>query len=114
MPVSTLSGGNLQKVIFAREIGSDCRLLIAMHPTRGLDVGAIEFVHEKLLEARAKGTAILLISSELEEILALSDRVLVMSGGAFSGELTRENITAENIGMLMGGEELSQTEGGGA
>jgi simple sugar transport system ATP-binding protein len=114
MPVSTLSGGNLQKVILAREIGSDCRLLIAMHPTRGLDVGAIEFVHEKLLEARAKGTAILLISSELEEILALSDRVLVMSGGAFSGELTRENITAENIGMLMGGEELSQTEGGGA
>jgi simple sugar transport system ATP-binding protein len=110
MPVSQLSGGNLQKVILAREIGSDCRLLIAMHPTRGLDVGAIEFIHEKLLQARARGAAILLISSELEEILALSDRVLVLSGGAFSGELTEGGITPENIGMLMGGESLPGEE----
>lgn len=77
-----------------------------MHPTRGLDVGAIEFVHEKLLAARDAGAAILLLSSELEEILALCDRVLVMCGGRISGELTEHNVTMENIGLLMGGESL--------
>ncbi|MCE5342398.1 MAG: ABC transporter ATP-binding protein [Eubacteriales bacterium] len=112
LPVSALSGGNLQKVILAREISANCRLLIAMHPTRGLDVGAIEFVHAKLLQAREKGTALLLISSELEEILALADRVFVMCDGRFAGELTQRNITMENIGMLMGGETLAaQKEG---
>jgi ABC-type uncharacterized transport system ATPase subunit len=109
LPVSTLSGGNLQKVILAREISADCCLLVAMHPTRGLDVGAIEFVHEKLLAARAKGTAILLISSELEEILTLADRVFVLCDGRFTGELTQRNITMENIGLLMGGESLAAT-----
>ncbi|MEA5060536.1 MAG: ABC transporter ATP-binding protein [Candidatus Pelethousia sp.] len=104
-PVGLLSGGNLQKVILAREIRSQPRLLLAMHPTRGLDVGAIEFIHKKLLEAREQGAAILLISSELEEIMTLSDRVVVMCNGKISHELAAEDITIENIGLLMGGEE---------
>ena len=104
-PMGLLSGGNLQKVILAREIRSNPRLLLAMHPTRGLDVGAIEFIHKKLLKARDQGAAILLISSELEEIMSLSDRVSVICNGKISRELTAEDITIENIGLLMGGEE---------
>ena len=104
-PMGLLSGGNLQKVILAREIRANPRLLLAMHPTRGLDVGAIEFIHKKLLKARDQGAAILLISSELEEIMSLSDRVSVICNGKISRELTAEDITIENIGLLMGGEE---------
>ncbi|MEL7609279.1 MAG: ABC transporter ATP-binding protein [Bacillota bacterium] len=103
-PVGLLSGGNLQKVILSRELRSNPRLLLAMHPTRGLDVGAIEFIHKKLLEARGRGAAILLISSELEEIMSLSDRVVVICNGKISRELAASDVTIENIGMLMGGE----------
>ena len=106
-PVGLLSGGNLQKVILAREIRSNPRLLLAMHPTRGLDVGAIEFIHKKLLEARDQGAAILLISSELEEIMSLSDRVVVICNGKISKELTANDVTIEKIGLLMGGENTA-------
>ncbi len=111
-PVGALSGGNLQKVILAREIKSQPRLLVAMHPTRGLDVGAIEFIHKKLIEARDAGAAVLLVSAELEEILSLSDRVVVMSGGRISGELGEKDITMEKIGLLMGGEKLGGSANG--
>lgn len=110
-PVVALSGGNLQKVILAREIKACPRLLLAMHPTRGLDVGAIEFIHKKILEVRHSQAAVLLVSSELEEIMALSDRVVIMSDGKFSEELTEDSVNIENIGLLMGGETLGEREG---
>jgi simple sugar transport system ATP-binding protein len=85
-PASALSGGNQQKVVIARELSDDPHLIVAAQPTRGLDVGAIEFVHRRLVEERDKGRAILLISFELDEILGLSDRILVMYGGRIVGE----------------------------
>src|SRR5207247_5128944 len=81
-----LSGGNQQKVVLAREIDRDPKVLIAAQPTRGLDVGAIEFVHRRLVEERDEGRAILLISLELDEILSLSDRILVIYEGEIAGE----------------------------
>jgi ABC-type uncharacterized transport system ATPase subunit len=108
-PVSHLSGGNLQKVILAREIKSSPRLLVAMHPTRGLDVGAIEFIHRKILEAAEDGAAVLLVSTELEEIVSLSDTVAVLSGGSLSQPLQGDSLNLENLGLLMGGSSL---EGG--
>jgi ABC-type uncharacterized transport system ATPase subunit len=97
-----LSGGNQQKVILAREISRDPRVLIAAQPTRGLDVGAIEFVHRRLVTERDRGRAILLLSLELEEILSLADRILVMFEGRIVGEFTPE-ATEEEIGMAMAG-----------
>jgi general nucleoside transport system ATP-binding protein len=100
-PVRLLSGGNLQRVILAREITSRPHLMIAMQPTRGLDVGAIEGVHKLLLAQREAGAAILLISEELEELLALSDRIYVIYEGRIMGEVTDGNI--EKIGLMMTG-----------
>ena len=88
-PVRVLSGGNLQRLILAREIDAAPKLLVAVQPTRGLDVGAIEGVHQTLLELRERGTAILLISEELEELLALADRIVVMYEGRIAGQLRR-------------------------
>lgn len=105
-PVSHLSGGNLQKVILAREMKAKPKLLIAMHPTRGLDVGAIEFIHHKILDAANAGMAVLLVSTELEEIVSLSDTVSVMSSGALSAPLRGKQLTMENLGLLMGGVNL--------
>ena len=85
-PAGSLSGGNQQKVILAREIDRDPRVLIAAQPTRGLDVGAIEFVHRRLVEERDEGRAVLLVSLELEEVLSLADRILVMYEGEIVGE----------------------------
>jgi simple sugar transport system ATP-binding protein len=96
-----LSGGNMQKIVLGRELSSNPALLVVNQPTRGLDVGSIEFVHQTLLNHRDKGVAILLISVEMEEIIALSDRVEVLLGGAFQGELSGEDITEKNIGLLM-------------
>jgi simple sugar transport system ATP-binding protein len=104
-PVAHLSGGNLQKLILARELHAKPRLLVAMHPTLGLDVGAIEFIHGKILEARAAGAAVLLVSSELEEILALADSVVVMSNGSICDVLKGDALNLEHIGMLMGGAQ---------
>ncbi|MBE6989772.1 MAG: ABC transporter ATP-binding protein [Ruminococcaceae bacterium] len=105
-PVSHMSGGNLQKVILAREIRSQPKLLVAMHPTRGLDVGAIEFIHRKILDAANAGAAVLLVSTELEEIISLSDTVCVISGGQLSQPLRGDTLTMENLGLLMGGSQL--------
>ena len=102
-PVSSLSGGNLQKVILARELRDDPVLLLAMHPTRGLDVGAIEFIHQQILDASDKGTAVLLVSTEMEEILQLSDTVRIISDGKLSAPLSEEDMNAETLGLLLGG-----------
>ena len=101
--IRKLSGGNQQKVIIGREVHSNPDLLIAMQPTRGLDVGAIEYVHKTLIEERDKGRAILLISLELDEILALSSRVAVIYNGEILGTFNREEANEENVGYLMAG-----------
>lgn len=102
-----LSGGNIQKLIVAREIEQESRLLIAAEPTRGVDIGAMEFIHGKLLEKREKGDAVLLVSSELTEIMKLSDRIYVIYDGKINGEFTREDVTAEKLGLLMMGGKIS-------
>jgi ABC-type uncharacterized transport system ATPase subunit len=101
--VRSLSGGNQQKVVLAREIDGAPKLLIAAQPTRGLDIGAIQFVHERILAERDRGVAILLVSAELEEIFALSDRILVIYEGHIMGEFTAEEATEEKLGILMTG-----------
>ncbi|HWG64843.1 MAG TPA: ABC transporter ATP-binding protein [Streptosporangiaceae bacterium] len=101
-PAGTLSGGNQQKVILAREIGRDLRLLVASQPTRGLDVGSIEFVHRRIVEERDRGVAVLIISSELDEIYALSDRIAVMYEGRITG-FRPPTVPASELGMLMAG-----------
>jgi simple sugar transport system ATP-binding protein len=104
---AALSGGNQQKVILAREIDRDPRVLIAAQPTRGLDVGAIEFVHRRLVEERTEGRAVLLISLELDEILSLSDRILVMFEGAIVGEFP-PTATEDELGLAMTGAAREQ------
>ena len=101
-----LSGGNQQKVVLAREIDRDPRVLIAAQPTRGLDVGAIEFVHRRLIEERDEGRAILLVSLELDEILSLSDRVLVIYEGEIAGEFP-PTASEEELGIAMTGGRRS-------
>jgi simple sugar transport system ATP-binding protein len=102
VPASSLSGGNQQKVVIAREIAEEPRVLLAAQPTRGLDVGAIEFVHRRLLEQRAAGRGVLLVSLELEEIRALADRVLVLYEGRIVAELPPD-ATDEELGVAMTG-----------
>ena len=100
-----LSGGNQQKVVAAREIARDPKVLIAAQPTRGLDVGAIEYLHRRLVEERDKGRAVLLVSLELEEIFSLSDRILVIYEGEIVGEHTGD-VSEEEIGLeMLGGRE---------
>lgn len=103
VPVRSLSGGNQQKVVVARELSGEPQLLIASQPTRGLDVGAIEFVHRRLLAQRDQGKAILLISLELEEVMSLSDRILVIYEGQIVGEMTPDEATEGELGLLMAG-----------
>lgn len=99
----SLSGGNQQKLIIAREIENNPKLLIAAQPTRGLDVGAIEFIHKRLIEQRDNGKAVLLISLELEEILNVADRILVIYEGQIVGEVDPKKITENELGLLMSG-----------
>jgi simple sugar transport system ATP-binding protein len=98
-----LSGGNQQKVIVAREFDQNPKLLIAAQPTRGIDVGSIEFIHQRLLQARNQGKAVLLISADLEEILSISDRIAVMYEGQIVGILNPEEATEERLGLMMTG-----------
>ena len=99
----SLSGGNLQKALLARELAFDPAVLIAAQPTRGLDIGAARFVHEKFLALRAKGGGLVVISEDLEELLALSDRIAVMYEGRIAGMVDAEDATVERIGLLMSG-----------
>jgi simple sugar transport system ATP-binding protein len=102
-PVATLSGGNIQKVLLARVLSRDPRLLVVSQPTRGLDVGATEYVRSQLLARRAAGAGILLVSEDLDELLALSDRMVVMYEGRIVGEMARADADVEHLGMLMAG-----------
>lgn len=107
----SLSGGNLQKLIVAREIEHDSDFLIAAEPTRGVDIGAMEFIHDQIIAKRDKGDAVLLVSSELTEILSLSDRVYIIYDGEIRGEVTRDSGEVERIGyLMMGGKTDEQNE----
>lgn len=99
----SMSGGNQQKIILAREIDRDPKLLIAVQPTRGLDVGAIEFVHEELLRQRDEGKAVLLVSLELEEVMNVSDRILVMYEGEIVADVNPKDVTFKELGLYMSG-----------
>jgi simple sugar transport system ATP-binding protein len=108
--ISMLSGGNLQKVVVGRELSGQPSFIIANQPTRGLDVGSIEFVHKTLIEERDRGAGVLLVSVELEEIMALADRILVLFRGQIQGELDAKTATEEEVGILMAGGKLSDLE----
>jgi simple sugar transport system ATP-binding protein len=100
---STLSGGNQQKVIVARELSRDLRLAVASQPTRGVDVGSIEYIHSQIVGERDAGTAVLIVSTELDEVMALSDRVLVMYRGRIVAEVDPKQVSALDIGLYMAG-----------
>jgi ABC-type uncharacterized transport system ATPase subunit len=102
-PMWSLSGGNQQRVVLARELAQHPRVLVAAQPTRGLDVGAIEYMSDRLRAAAADGVAVLLISSELEEILDLAHRIVVMHSGRIVGEMDRSDVNLEELGLMMGG-----------
>jgi simple sugar transport system ATP-binding protein len=110
VPASTLSGGNQQKLIIAREFTRGGRLLVAAQPTRGVDVGSTEFIHRKLVDARDKGMAVLLISAELEEVLSLADRIAVMYRGKIAGLLDASEATPEMLGYLMATGSLPEAD----
>ena len=103
VPIETLSGGNQQKVIVAREFGHSQRLLVAAQPTRGLDVGSIQYIHRRIVTERDGGAAVLIVSAELDEVMALADRIAVMYRGRFIGVVDRSATDREQIGLMMAG-----------
>ncbi len=107
---ASLSGGNQQKFIVGREIGHDPDVLIAAHPTRGVDIGAIEFIHKRLVELRDAGVAVLVISSKLEEIQQLSDRIAVMYEGSFIDVVDPETVSESELGLLMAGKQIEEED----
>jgi simple sugar transport system ATP-binding protein len=111
LPVGSLSGGNMQKVVVARELSSDPRLLIAAQPTRGVDIGAIEYIHQQLVDQRTNGLSILLVSADLQEVMKLSDRIMVM----YEGEIVAifpntPDLTEDKLGLYMLGAERQTPE----
>ncbi len=110
-PAGSLSGGNQQKMVVAREFSRPIKLLIAAQPTRGIDVGSIEFIHNQIVAKRDEGVAVLLVSAELDEIMALSDRIAVMYKGEILDIVPREEATRENIGLLMMGVKRGEKVG---
>jgi simple sugar transport system ATP-binding protein len=108
----SLSGGNQQKFIVGREIGHDPDVVIAAHPTRGVDIGSIEFIHNRLIELREEGVAIVVVSSKLEEIRKLADRIAVMYEGGFIDEVDPDETTEEELGLLMAGRTPDETTDG--
>jgi general nucleoside transport system ATP-binding protein len=113
VPARNLSGGNQQKVIVAREFSRGDRLLIAAQPTRGLDVGSIQYIHRRVVEKRDEGAAVLLVSSELDEIMSLADRIAVMFQGRIIAILDRDDATRAKVGLLMAGHRDEGTSGKG-
>lgn len=112
--VGSLSGGNQQKVIIARELSRPIELLVASQPTRGLDVGSIEYIHKRIVQKRDEGCAVLLVSPELDEVIELSDRIAVMYRGKIIAIVDAENVTKETLGLLMAGiipEKIEKTQG---
>jgi len=110
LPASALSGGNQQKLIVAREFDIKPKLVLVSQPTRGVDIGATEFIHRKLVELRDAGAAVLLVSAELDEVLSLSDRLIVIFEGRIVGEVDPRSVTEEEIGLMMTGGR-ARTEG---
>ena len=104
----SMSGGNMQKVVFAREMEADPTLLVAAQPTRGIDIGAIESIWTRIIQARDEGKAVLLVSAELDEVLSLADRVLVMYEGQIMAELPREEATETKVGVYMTGAKRKE------
>ena len=104
----SMSGGNQQKAIIAREIDKDPQLLIAVQPTRGLDVGAIEYVHKYIVEQRNKGKAVLLVSFELDEIMSLSDRIEVIFDGQITGSVPGKDADEKELGFMMAGGKTDE------
>jgi simple sugar transport system ATP-binding protein len=111
-PVGSLSGGNQQKVIVARELSRPIKFLVASQPTRGLDVGSIEYIHSQILKRRDEGVAVLLVSTELDEILQLSDRIAVMYRGRITAVVSSDEASKEFIGLLMAGVPIEQARAG--
>ncbi len=107
----SMSGGNQQKAIIARELDRDKALVVAVQPTRGLDVGAIEYIHSQLVQERDAGKAILLVSLELDEVMSLSDRILVMYEGEIVGELDPKQTTVQELGLYMAGAKRGTERG---
>ena len=110
----SMSGGNQQKAIIAREVDREKPLIVAVQPTRGLDVGAIEYIHSQLVAERDKGKAVLLVSLELDEVMSLSDRILVMYEGEIVGELDPAATDVQELGLYMAGAKRMKKEGEGA
>ena len=106
----SMSGGNQQKAIIAREIDKDPQLLIAVQPTRGLDVGAIEYIHKQIVAQRDKNKGVLLVSLELDEVMSLSDRILVMYEGEIVGEFDPKKTTVEELGLYMAGAKRMEVQ----
>jgi len=104
----SLSGGNQQKFIVGREIGHEPDVLVASHPTRGVDIGSIEFIHNRLTDLRDEGLAIVVVSSKLEEIQKLSDRIAIMYEGEFIDTVDPDAVTEEDLGLLMAGQRLDE------
>ena len=102
-----MSGGNQQKSIIARELDRDPELVIAVQPVRGLDVGAIEYIHRQILEQRDKGKAVLLVSLEIDEVMNLSDRILVMYEGEIVADVNPKDVTVQELGLYMAGTKRS-------
>ena len=107
----SMSGGNQQKAIIAREVDNESKLLVAVQPTRGLDVGAIENIHKQLVKHRDAGNAVLLVSFELNEVMNVSDRILVMYEGEIVGEFNPKNVTVEELGLYMAGAKRMEVKG---
>ncbi|MEM9773293.1 MAG: ABC transporter ATP-binding protein [Chloroflexota bacterium] len=106
--VGSLSGGNQQKVIVAREFSRDIKFLVAAQPTRGIDVGSIEYIHSQIVEKRDDGVAVLLVSTELDEVMQLSDRIAVMFDGRITAMVNADDVTKEQVGLLMAGSSLEE------
>src|SRR5690606_24933689 len=106
-PISTLAGGNQQKVVVAREMSRPLRVLVASQPTRGVDVGSIEFIHERLVAERDNGTAVLIVSSELDEVMSLADRIAVMYRGGIVG-IVPGDTERDVLGLMMAGVPLEE------
>jgi len=107
VPISSMSGGNLQKVLMARELARNPKVLVVHNPTRGLDIGAAEYIHKQLVKQRENGVGVLMLSLDLDEILTVCDRIAVIYEGKIMGVVDREDADVDRIGLLMGGKSVA-------
>jgi simple sugar transport system ATP-binding protein len=112
-PAGSLSGGNQQRVVVAREFTRPIKLMVASSPTRGLDVGSIEYIHERIVQLRDRGAAVLIISTDLDEVLGLGDRIAVMYSGRMAGPFESGDLTREQIGLMMAGASVPTSPSAG-